>query len=116
MARILPHCGKTGLKMPQISLGLWHNFGDISDFAVMRQILPGRHLTGITDLTLPIITVGYGAAERNFGKIMAMDLKPYRDEMLVTTKTRFRYVAGPYGDCEFAQISAGERLTSPSAV
>lgn len=92
-------CGRTGLKMPQVSLGLWHNFGDISDFAVMRQMCRTAFDAGITQFDLANnYGPEYGAAERNFGKIMAIDLKPYRDEMLVTTKAGFDMWPGPYGD------------------
>lgn len=92
-------CGCSGLKMPQISLGLWHNFGDISSFSTMRAMCRTAFDAGITQFDIANnYGPDYGAAERNFGRILAMDLKPYRNQLLITTKAGFDMWPGPYGD------------------
>ncbi len=92
-------CGDSGLKMPQISLGLWHNFGDISNFDTMREICRTAFDAGITQFDIANnYGPDYGAAERNFGQIMEQDFKPYRDEILITTKAGYDMWPGPYGD------------------
>lgn len=92
-------CGKSGLKMPQISLGLWHNFGDISNFATMRAMCRTAFDAGITQFDIANnYGPDYGAAETNFGRILTLDLMPYRDELLITTKAGFDMWPGPYGD------------------
>lgn len=92
-------CGKSGLKLPAISLGLWHNFGDESSYANMREMLLTSFDLGITHFDLANnYGPGPGSAERNFGKILASDLAPYRDELVISTKAGYKMWDGPYGD------------------
>jgi len=92
-------CGKSGLKLPAISLGLWHNFGDIDDYEKCRTIIHTAFDNGITHFDL---ANNYGpppgGAEETFGKIFRQDLKPYRDEIIVSSKAGFGMWPGPYGD------------------
>ena len=92
-------CGKSGLKLPRISLGLWHNFGDAADQAAAREIVLGSFDRGITHFDL---ANNYGppsgAAERNFGAVLQSDLAPYRDELVISTKAGYAMWEGPYGD------------------
>ena len=92
-------CGKSGLLLPRISLGLWHNFGDVDDFAVARSIVLRAFDLGVTHFDL---ANNYGpppgSAESNFGKILTSDLAAYRDEMIISTKAGYTMWAGPYGD------------------
>ena len=92
-------CGKSGLKLPAISLGLWHNFGDITPFGVQQSLLRTAFDNGITHFDLAN-TYGppYGEAERNFGVHMLRDWKPYRDELIISTKAGYDMWPGPYGD------------------
>lgn len=92
-------CGLSGLKLPAVSLGLWHNFGTNDDFDNMKAICFTAFDNGITHFDLannygPIP----GAAEENFGKIINGDLKPYRDELIISTKAGYLMWPGPYGD------------------
>jgi len=92
-------CGKSGLKLPAISLGLWHNFGDESSYANMREMLLSSFDLGITHFDLANnYGPGPGSAERNFGKILAADLASYRDELVISTKAGYKMWDGPYGD------------------
>ncbi len=92
-------CGASGLKLPKVSLGLWHNFGCTGDFQNMKEMLFCAFDHGITHFDL---ANNYGPepgdAERNFGKILASDLKPYRDELIISTKAGYTMWDGPYGD------------------
>lgn len=92
-------CGASGLKLPKVSLGLWHNFGCTGDFQNMKEMLFCAFDNGITHFDL---ANNYGPepgdAERNFGKILASDLKPYRDELIISTKAGYTMWDGPYGD------------------
>jgi L-glyceraldehyde 3-phosphate reductase len=91
-------CGDSGLKLPIVSLGLWHNFGDNAKLADMKAMLFSAFDAGITHFD---IANNYGpkpgAAESNFGKIFKSDLKRYRDEMIVSTKAGYVMWDGPYG-------------------
>ena len=91
--------GKSGLKLPAMSLGLWHNFGDGSNYANMKDIIFTSFDLGITHFDL---ANNYGplpgSAEENFGKMLATDLKPYRDELVISTKAGYDMWKGPYGD------------------
>lgn len=92
-------CGKSGIKLPALSLGLWHNFGSVDVFENGRKILRYAFDHGITHFDLannygPVP----GSAEENFGKILATDFKPYRDEMIISTKAGYLMWPGPYGD------------------
>jgi len=92
-------CGRSGLKLPAISLGLWHNFGDVDDFETCGNIIKGSFDLGITHFDL---ANNYGppagSAETNFGKIMKKDLAGYRDEMVISTKAGYYMWPGPYGE------------------
>ena len=94
-----PHCGKSGLKLPKVSLGLWHNFGDTGNFENMKNLCRTAFDNGITQFDL---ANNYGpepgSAEINFGRILKEDLAPYRDELIVTTKAGYVMWDGPYGD------------------
>ena len=92
-------CGNSGLKLPAISLGLWHNFGKIDDFENCRNILHTAFDNGITHFDL---ANNYGpppgAAEDTFGKILKEDFKSYRDELIISSKAGWKMWDGPYGD------------------
>lgn len=92
-------CGSSGLKLPQISLGLWHNFGDTAPYENMKILCHTAFDNGITHFDL---ANNYGpepgSAERNFGKILKDSLGPYRDELIVSTKAGYAMWDGPYGD------------------
>jgi L-glyceraldehyde 3-phosphate reductase len=92
-------CGNSGLKLPLISLGLWHNFGEIDGFENCRNILHTAFDNGITHFDL---ANNYGpppgAAEATFGKIFKEDFKPYRDELIISSKAGYQMWEGPYGD------------------
>lgn len=91
-------CGRSGLDLPMISLGLWHNFGDDHSIASQREILRTAFDLGITQFDLANnYGVPYGSAEENFGRHMAHDFKPYRDEMIIVSKAGYDMWAGPYG-------------------
>lgn len=92
-------CGKSGLLLPQISLGLWHNFGGVDVYENARSMILRAFDLGITHFDLANnYGPPYGSAEENFGKIMKSDLKPYRDELIITSKAGWDMWPGPYGD------------------
>ena len=92
-------CGRSGLKLPALSLGLWHNFGDDRPLDTQRAILRRAFDLGITHFDLANnYGPPYGSAETNFGQIMRQDLRPFRDEMIVSTKAGWDMWPGPYGD------------------
>lgn len=92
-------CGKSGLKLPVVSFGLWHNFGDTGNYENMKKMLFTAFDNGITHFDL---ANNYGpepgSAEKNFGKILKEDLGVYRDEMIISTKAGYYMWEGPYGD------------------
>jgi L-glyceraldehyde 3-phosphate reductase len=92
-------CGKSGLLLPAISLGLWHNFGDVDDYKNCRKILQHAFDSGITHFDL---ANNYGpppgSAEENFGHILKKDFEGYRDEMIISTKAGYKMWEGPYGE------------------
>ena len=92
-------CGNSGLKLPAISLGLWHNFGDVDDLNTSKQMLFTAFDHGVTHFDL---ANNYGppsgSAEFNFGKIFKNDLAPYRDELIISTKAGYGMWSGPYGE------------------
>ncbi len=92
-------CGKSGLMLPAVSLGLWHNFGDTGVYANMEQMCFTAFDNGITHFDM---ANNYGpkpgSAESNFGKILNEHFKPYRDEMIISTKAGYDMWPGPYGD------------------
>lgn len=92
-------CGRSGLKLPEVSLGLWHNFGDTSVYSNMKQLCFTAFDNGITHFDLANnYGPEYGSAERNFGRIMKENFIPYRDEMVISTKAGYDMWEGPYGD------------------
>ena len=93
------HCGRSGLKLPGISLGLWHNFGCREDPENMKALLFTAFDAGITHFDLANnYGPEYGDAERNFGKILKEELGTYRDELVITTKAGYDMWPGPYGN------------------
>ncbi|GAA2625142.1 glyceraldehyde 3-phosphate reductase [Paractinoplanes durhamensis] len=91
--------GRSGLKLPAVSLGLWHNFGDDKPLETQRAILRRAFDLGITHFDLANnYGPPYGSAEANFGKLLAEDFRPYRDELVISTKAGYDMWPGPYGD------------------
>ncbi|HOU12890.1 MAG TPA: L-glyceraldehyde 3-phosphate reductase [Anaerolineae bacterium] len=92
-------CGRSGVKLPAISLGLWHNFGGVDTLENARAMLRRAFDLGITHFDL---ANNYGpppgSAESTFGQILAQDLRPYRDELIISTKAGYGMWAGPYGE------------------
>jgi L-glyceraldehyde 3-phosphate reductase len=92
-------CGESGLKLPAVSLGLWHNFGDNANFGNMQKMCFTAFDNGITHFDL---ANNYGpeagSAEKNFGRILRENLSAYRDELIISTKAGYYMWAGPYGD------------------
>ena len=107
-------CGRSGIDLPEVSLGLWHNFGTDRPLETQRAILRRAFDLGVTHFDLAnnyggvapaeVVSRGgnhgapYGSAEENFGRIMAEDLRPYRDELIISTKAGWDMWPGPYGD------------------
>jgi len=92
-------CGRSGVKLPLISLGLWHNFGDDRPLDTQRAILRAAFDRGITHFDLANnYGPPYGSAEMNFGQAVRADLKPYRDELFISTKAGWDMWPGPYGE------------------
>lgn len=98
-ASFFARCGRSGLLLPKISLGLWHNFGGVDSFENGRAIVRRAFDLGVTHFDL---ANNYGpppgSAEENFGKILALDLAPHRDELVISTKAGYRMHPGPYGE------------------
>ncbi|MCP3719539.1 L-glyceraldehyde 3-phosphate reductase [Paraburkholderia sp. CNPSo 3281] len=91
-------CGKSGLKLPALSLGLWHNFGDTTPISTQRDILRTAFDLGVTHFDLANnYGPPYGSAETNFGRIFKDDFRPYRDELLISSKAGWDMWPGPYG-------------------
>ncbi|MGH8869651.1 MAG: aldo/keto reductase, partial [Actinomycetes bacterium] len=91
--------GRSGLALPAVSLGLWHNFGDDVALETQRALLRRAFDLGITHIDLANnYGPPYGAAERNFGRVLAEDLRPYRDELVLSTKAGYDMWPGPYGE------------------
>jgi L-glyceraldehyde 3-phosphate reductase len=92
-------CGRSGLKLPAVSLGLWHNFGGVDVFENGRAMLRRAFDMGISHFDLANnYGPPYGSAEENFGKIFKQDFVPYRDELIISTKAGYDMWAGPYGN------------------
>jgi len=92
-------CGNSGLKLPRLSIGLWHNFGNITPFGVQQSILRTAFDNGITHFDLANnYGPPYGEAERNFGIHMDRDWRPLRDELVISTKAGYDMWPGPYGN------------------
>ena len=91
-------CGRSGLKLPAVSLGLWHNFGDNTPLATQRAMLQTAFDLGITHFDLANnYGPPYGSAETNFGEHLRRDFKPYRDELIISSKAGWDMWPGPYG-------------------
>ncbi len=92
-------CGRSGIFLPAVSLGLWHNFGDVDDFEMARAMIHRAFDLGVTHFDL---ANNYGpppgSAERNFGRILKQDMRAYRDEMIISTKAGYLMWPGPYGE------------------
>ena len=92
-------CGNSGLQLPKISLGLWHNFGDVDDFSNAKKMILHAFDKGITHFDL---ANNYGpppgSAESNFGKVLSENLKGHRDQMIISSKAGHEMWSGPYGD------------------
>jgi L-glyceraldehyde 3-phosphate reductase len=92
-------CGRSGVKLPAIALGLWHNFGGVDTFENGRAIVLRAFDLGVTHFDL---ANNYGpppgSAEETFGRILTQDLRPYRDELIISTKAGYRMWPGPYGE------------------
>ena len=92
-------CGRSGIKLPEISVGLWQNFGEESPLEVQRAIIRRAFDRGVTHFDLANnYGPPYGSAESNFGIIMRSDLRPYRDELIISTKAGYDMWPGPYGE------------------
>ncbi len=93
-----PRCGRSGLDLPKIALGLWQNFGSRAPLESAREMLLNSFDRGITHFDLANnYGPEYGTAEESFGRIMASDLAPYRDELIISTKAGYDMWPGPYG-------------------
>jgi L-glyceraldehyde 3-phosphate reductase len=91
-------CGRSGLQLPEVSLGLWQNFGDESPIATQRAILRRAFDLGVTHFDLANnYGPPYGSAEINFGRLLREDFRPYRDELVISTKAGYDMWPGPYG-------------------
>jgi L-glyceraldehyde 3-phosphate reductase len=92
-------CGRSGLKLPEISLGLWHNFGFDRPYETQREICRRAFDLGITHVDLANnYGPPYGSAETNFGRMLAEDFRPYRNELVISTKAGYDMWPGPYGE------------------
>jgi len=92
-------CGRSGIKLPTVSLGLWHNFGGVDNFENSRAMLRRAFDLGITHFDLANnYGPPYGSAEETFGQIFKKDFLPYRDELIISTKAGWDMWPGPYGD------------------
>jgi L-glyceraldehyde 3-phosphate reductase len=92
-------CGRSGLKLPAISLGLWQNFGDDRPFENSRRMLRRAFDLGVTHFDLANnYGPPYGSAKINFGRILDEDFRPYRDELVISTKAGYDMWPGPYGE------------------
>src|ERR1044072_6642659 len=92
-------CGRSGIKLPAISLGLWNRFGDDTPLQNQREIIRRAFDLGITHIDLANnYGPPYGSAEINFGRIFREDLAPYRDELIISTKAGYDMWPGPYGE------------------
>ncbi|MEU5694710.1 L-glyceraldehyde 3-phosphate reductase [Actinosynnema sp. NPDC020468] len=92
-------CGRSGLRLPAVSLGLWHNFGDDKPYELGRAIVRRAFDLGVTHLDLANnYGPPYGSAERNFGRMLEQDLRPFRDELVISTKAGYDMWPGPYGE------------------
>ena len=92
-------CGRSGILLPKVCLGMWHNFGGVDDYQRSRAILRHAFDHGITHLDLANnYGPPYGSAEETLGRVMDEDLRPYRDELFISTKAGYDMWPGPYGN------------------
>ncbi|MGA9831578.1 MAG: aldo/keto reductase, partial [Trebonia sp.] len=92
-------CGRSGIQLPAVSLGLWQNFGDATPIDTQRAILRRAFDLGVTHFDLANnYGPPYGHAELNFGRLMAEDFRPYRDQLIISTKAGYDMWPGPYGE------------------
>ena len=92
-------CGRSGVLLPKVSLGLWHNFGGVDDYQRSKEILRYAFDHGITHLDLANnYGPPYGSAEETLGRVMDEDFRPYRDELFISTKAGYDMWDGPYGN------------------
>ena len=92
-------CGRSGVLLPRVSLGLWHNFGDVNPLSVSRDMLHYAFDHGVTSFDLANnYGPSYGSAEETFGRVMEGSFRPYRDEMFIATKAGYDMWPGPYGN------------------
>src|SRR5438132_766187 len=106
--RTYNRCGRSGLLLPAVSLGLWNNFGGDRPLESSRAIVRRAFDLGITHFDLANnYGPPYGSAEENFGTLMEQDLRPYRDELIVSTKAGYDMWPGPYGDIGFSPLAQG---------
>ncbi len=92
-------CGNSGVMLPELSLGLWHSFGNITPFSTQQELLRTAFDNGITHFDLANnYGPPYGEAERNFGRLMEIDWRPFRDELFISTKAGYDMWPGPYGN------------------
>ena len=96
---VYKRCGNSGLKLPRLSLGLWHNFGESTSFETSREMVRVAFDNGITQFDLANnYGLPGGSAETVFGQILHSDFKAYRDQMIITTKAGYYMWEGPYGE------------------
>src|SRR6201989_1884899 len=92
-------CGRSGIMLPEVSLGLWQNFGDVAALDTQRAILRRAFDLGVTHFDLANnYGPPYGSAEANFGRLLREDFRPYRDELVISTKAGYDMWPGPYGE------------------
>ncbi len=105
-------CGRSGLKLPLLSLGLWHNFGGVDDFQNSRALVLRAFDKGITHFDL---ANNYGpppgSAETTFGRVLREDLAAHRDELIVSTKAGYDMWEGPYGELGLPQVPCSQAST-----
>src|SRR5450756_355312 len=102
-------CGRSGLQLPPVSLGLWQNFGDDRPLGISRAILRRAFDLGVTHFDLANnYGPPYGSAETNFGEHLRRDFKPYRDELLISSKAGYDMWPGPYGPVSYTHLRAHE--------
>ena len=100
-------CGNSGILIPEISLGLWHNFGDQAPLSRSREMVLHAFDKGICHFDLANnYGPSYGSAEATFGQIMESDLRPYRDELFISSKAGYDMWPGPYGEWGSRSISS----------
>ena len=109
-------CGRSGIKLPAISLGLWNRFGDDTPIENQRAIIRRAFDLGITHIDLANnYGPPYGSAEINFGRVLREDLRPWRDELIISTKAGYDMWPGPVRRVGLAQVPAVQPRPEPGA-